>query len=88
MLPPPVTIITPYRGGMNLKKLGLLSDLAKDIRDGKLSLEDACLEKLDTIDDVEEPFPAWMVLIFGWIACGAGLATVLGGNGWYVKYYL
>jgi uncharacterized membrane protein YjjP (DUF1212 family) len=81
---PPVTIITPYRSGMNLKKLGLLSDLAKEVQRSDLTLEEVCLDRLDAVDNVPNPFSSLVELICGWVAVGAALPVVLGGSAWDV----
>mmetsp|Transcript_21312 Transcript_21312/g.50660 ORF Transcript_21312/g.50660 Transcript_21312/m.50660 type:complete len:623 (-) Transcript_21312:160-2028(-) len=81
----PITIISGYTEGMNLKKLSLLGEVAKDIKNRKITLQEAVLDKLDQIENEEQnPYGPIVEVLFGWMAAGSGLALVLGGCWWDV----
>mmetsp|Transcript_21308 Transcript_21308/g.50644 ORF Transcript_21308/g.50644 Transcript_21308/m.50644 type:complete len:618 (-) Transcript_21308:374-2227(-) len=81
----PITIISGYTEGMNLKKLSLLGEVAKDIKSRKLTLQEAVLDNLPQIENEEQnPYGPIVEVVFGWMASGSGLALVLGGCWWDV----
>ena len=80
----PITIISGYTEGMNLKKLSLLGEVAKDIKKRKVTLQEAVLDKIPEIENEENPYGPIVEVVLGWMAAGSGLALVLGGCWWDV----
>jgi uncharacterized membrane protein YjjP (DUF1212 family) len=80
----PTTVMVKAPEGMNMHKLMLLSELAKDIVAHRISVEDAVVAKLPEIKSSPDPFGPFTVFLFGYVGASTGLAVLLGGTWWDV----
>jgi len=76
----PITLIIPYEDGMDLSKLGMLSDLCHDVLCQNASLKNAANKKLDEIEMTPPPFGNTAQLIC-FILTG-GMVTIVFRGSW------
>lgn len=77
---PPHMWMVSIKDGVNLHKLSLLVDDARNVIDRRISLEDAMV-RLEEIDNEPDPFGVTPTSL-SFIAVGGGLAMVFGGSWW------
>jgi len=70
--------------GTMMRKLGALAELAKEVKAGKIALEEAVYERLPEIEAMSPPYSNLTVLVCGYVGAGFGLAVLLGGGWWDV----